>query len=48
MSWIKIYADETDRDLWEDYCDACNVPYSATSIKIYFDNKKVEYDEEAD
>lgn len=45
MSYIVIYADEHDSDTWKDYCDVCNVPYSATSIKIHFDEKNVEYEE---
>lgn len=34
--YIVLYADEHDTDVWKSYCDVCNVPYSATEIKIYF------------
>ena len=48
-NYIVIYAEDFDRDVWEDYCLATNVPTSAISITIYFNDKDVEYiDEEED
>lgn len=44
-NYIVIYADDFDTDIWKDYCVACNVPRSATSIKITFDDDNVTYTE---
>lgn len=44
-NYIVLYADETDTDIWQDYCDACNVPYTATQITIYFTDNNVKYEE---
>ena len=41
-NYIKIWAEDFDRDIWRDYCDACNVPYDSISIKIYFNDEDVE------
>lgn len=46
MDYIVLYADEHDRDTWKDYCSACGVPLSATSIKINFDSENCEFTEE--
>lgn len=46
LSYVVLYADECDRDVWADYCYACGAPKSATSIKIYFDPKKCDFTEE--
>jgi len=43
VNYIKIYAEDFDRDVWTDYCDACNVPYSATEITISFTDDKIDY-----
>ena len=45
-NYIKLYADDFDRDVWEDYCLATNVPTTAVSITIYFEDKDIEYEEE--
>ena len=44
-NYITIYADEMDRDVWQDYCIACNVPCDATQITIHFNDNDVEYDD---
>ena len=43
---IVIYADEFDYDVWQEYCEICNVPTDATSIEIKFNDKDVSYDKE--
>jgi hypothetical protein len=43
-NFIKIWAQDFDQDVWEEYCDACNVPYDTTHIRIYFDDEDIEYD----
>lgn len=40
---IYIYAEDFLPDVWEEYCDICRVPPSATEIKIVFDEDDVEY-----
>lgn len=40
---IYIYAEDFDCDVWEEYCDICDVPYSATEIKIVFNEDDVKY-----
>lgn len=40
---IYIYAEDFMPDVWEEYCDICGVPPSATEIKIVFDEDEVEY-----
>lgn len=41
-SRIVLYADEFDEDVWEQYCEICDVPYDSSEITIYFDTKDVE------
>lgn len=45
-AYIKLYADEFDRDVWEHYCVSTGVPISATVIKIKFNYSDVDYSEE--
>ena len=40
---IYLYAEDFDCDVWEEYCDICGVPYSATEIKIVFNEDDVDY-----
>ena len=40
-SYIILYADDFDIDVWESYCVACGVDLNATEIKINFDYKDV-------
>ena len=37
MSYIVLYSDEFDNDVWEEYCSICKVSPTATSLKIIFD-----------
>ena len=40
---IVLYADDFDEDVWEQYCEICNVPFETTSeITIYFKDEDVE------
>lgn len=39
---IVLYADEFDEDIWEQYCEICDVPSDSSEITIYFDTKDVE------
>ena len=32
--YIFLYADEYDKEVWEDYCDILGVPYSSFEIKV--------------
>ena len=45
-TYIKLYADEFDTDVWEQYCVSAGVPISATMIKISFNYSDVIYKEE--
>ncbi len=45
MKYIILYADDYDCDVWEEYCDACNVSHYATYIKIKFNANDVEADD---
>lgn len=45
MNYIVLYADDYNYDVWEEYCDICDVPYYATYIKINFKSKDVEFDD---
>lgn len=42
--YIVLYADEFNRDVWEQYCDICRVSYDSTYIKIRFNRINVETD----
>lgn len=42
-NYITIYADDFDRDVWEDYCTATNVPLTAQSITITFRDSQIIY-----
>lgn len=44
-NYITIFADDMDADVWEDYCNACNVPLSATQITIRFKDEDISYEE---
>lgn len=44
-NYITIYAEDFPCDVWKDYCRACNVPLSATSIRITFTDDQVSYEE---
>ncbi len=51
MSYIKLYKDEFDNDVWEEYCSICKVSSAATSLKIIFDeceDVEVEYEDYED
>lgn len=37
MSYIVLYRDEFDNDVWNEYCSICKVSSAATSLKIIFD-----------
>lgn len=40
---IVLYADDFDEDVWEQYCEICDVPYNTISeITIYFNKEEVE------
>lgn len=43
LNYIILYADEFNSDVWEEYCDVCDVPHSATEITIKFVKKNVDY-----
>lgn len=42
MSYIILYADDYDWDVWEQYCEICGVSKDASCIRINFDKKNVE------
>lgn len=42
---IILYADEFEAEVWEKYCEICDVPETAHKIIIFFDSKEVEYKE---
>lgn len=42
---IYLYAEDFDCDVWQEYCNVCGVPDSATEIKIVFHEDDVSYDE---
>lgn len=42
MNHIVLYADNFDWDVWKEYCDICDVGYSATYIDIKFNPCDVE------
>lgn len=44
-NYITLYADEFPCDVWEDYCNNCNVPLSATKITIKFKDSDISYEE---
>lgn len=44
--YIKLYAEDFDRDVWESYCKVAEAPLSAISLTIFFDPDEVEYGEE--
>ena len=41
-SYIVIYAEDFDQDIWEDYCKICGVSTDCTYIKIKFLPEEVE------
>lgn len=48
MSYIVLYSDEFNNDVWEEYCSICKVSPTATSLKIIFDeceDVEAEYDD---
>lgn len=42
MSYIILYADDYDWDVWEEYCAICGVSEDASCIRIQFDKNNVE------
>ena len=44
-SYIVIYQDEVTFDAWKDYCNVTGCPRDAEYVKIYFDEKEVEWKE---
>ena len=44
--YIKLYAEDFDADVWEEYCNAAEAPLSATSLTIFFDPDEAEYSED--
>ena len=41
-SHIVLYADEFAKEVWEQYCEICDVLADASEITVYFDINDVE------
>lgn len=44
-AYIKLYADDYDTDVWEQYCVSAGCPLTSTVITVRFNYKDVSYDE---
>ena len=48
LNYITLYADETDTDVWEGYCENAEVSKDSTQISIFFDPNNVEAETNSD
>lgn len=48
LNYITLYADETDTDVWEGYCENAEVSKDSTIIRIFFNPKNVEAETNSD